>query len=366
MISIVALSSPANADAPATSRDAPATSRDASAIGGDASAIGGEENVAKLSGRDVESDEDEEWEALCEKPIVPIGGGAPILIGSSEPVAPEPAAPKIVKPLKQMPPKSISTQELIVRIVGHFEKDYVRFKNQGVTGGEFGADFNLRDKDMKDPQYGFIGYAMVQAETYYNRIYGNKLSLSKIRSDIDILQSQLRVLIAKKDAAAQIKLCARLDARKADLEEAVKNIELAKSKLSPLNDVRAAIAILRRENDSAYRFCKQFTLYNATKSFEKEVEPEVVVQSIVVTKKTEPAKSTISPAAPVALTYESTGTSSWWDDEPVPNAAAAPKEAVDAPVEAPVKAQGVAQVAATPVVAASKKSVFGKKKLNLM
>ncbi len=339
MISVVALSSPANADAPATSRDA--------------SAFGGEENVVNVAGPDVESEE-EEWEALCDKVVVPIG--APV----SAPVVPEPvAAPKIVKPLKQMPPKSISTQELVVRIVAHFRNDFLRFKNQGVNFDD-GTDFNLRDPGMKDPQYGFIGYAMVQAETYYGRIYGNKVSLSKIRSDIDSLQSQLRVLIAKKDAAAQVKLCAKLDARKAELEEAVKNIELAKSKLSPLDDVRAAIAILRRENDSAYRFCKQFTLYNATGSFEKKAEPVDCVEQVVVvvTKKAEPEKPKVVPVEPASV---ATGNSSWWDDEPdapvAPVAAAervAPSAPVDAPVAAPVKAP-----------APAKKNVFAQKKLGL-
>ncbi len=351
MISFVALSSPANADASATR--------------GDAFAFGGEEKVVNVAGPDVESEE-EEWEALCDKPVVPIGGGAPILIGSSEPVAPEPAAPKSVKPLKQIPPKSISTQELIVRIVGHFENDFLRFKNQGVTGGEFGADFNLHDPDMKDPKYGFIGYAMVQAETYYSRIYGNKVSLSKIRSDIDTLQSQLRVLIAKKDAAAQMKLCARLNARKAELEEAVKNIELAKLKLSPLDDVRAAIAILRRENDSAYRFCKQFTLYSATKSFEKKAQPVDCVEQVVVvvSKKVEKVETVVSkPAAvPAEPTFSGAGTSSWWDDEPE---AAVPKAPVDAPVAAPGKAPVEASVVSAPAASAKKPSVFAKKKVNL-
>jgi hypothetical protein len=350
MISVVALSSPANAVAPA--------------ISGDASAFGREENVVNVAGANVDSDD--EWDVPDSYTVLPIGGGAPILIASSEPVAPEPAAPKIVKPLKQMPPKCISTQELVVRIVSHFRNDYLRFKNQGVNFDD-GTDFNLRDQNMKDPQYGFIGYAMVQAETYYGRIFGNKVSLSKIRSDIDTLQSQLRVSIAKKDAAAQVKLCVKLDERKAELDEAIKNIELAKLKKSPLDDVRAAIAILRRENDSAYRFCKQFTLYNATGSFEKKVEAvdyaEPVV--VVVTKKAEPKMPKVVPVEPF---YVATGNDSWWDDEPVEPVAAAkpaaPSATVDAPVVAPVKAQVAAPVAA-PVSAPPKKNVCAQKKLGL-
>jgi hypothetical protein len=340
MISVIALSSPANAVAPATSRDA--------------SAFGREENVVNVAGADVDSDDEWDFPDF----VLPIGGGAPISITSIESVAAQPVAPKIEKPVKQMSPKCISTQELVVRIVTHFRNDYLRFKNQGVNFDD-GTDFNLHNQQMKDPQYGFIGYAIMQAETYYNRIYGVKMSLSKIRSDIDSLQSQLRVSIAKKDAAAQVKLCTKLDARKAELEEAIKNIELAKLKKSPLDDVRAAIAILRRENDSAFRFCKQFTLYNATGSFEKKVEAvdcaEPVV--VVVTKKAEPKKPQVVPVEPI---FAASGSSSWWDDEPVaPVAASKPSASsatVDASVKAPVKA---------PVSAPAKKSIFAQKKLGL-
>jgi hypothetical protein len=360
MISVIALATPAKADAPA---------------------FRGDENVACMINSHAD-DVVEDWEMLCDRPIIPIGSTVPLVVQSS--VVPT----KVEKPAKKISAAALSTQELVVRVVGHFKEDFQRFQKMGVEFSADGTQFNLYDSDMKDPTYGFIGLAMMKAETYYARIFGTKVSLSKIRSDIDDLQSQLRVLIAKKDFAGQQKWCAKIDARRIDLEKAIENIELSKTKKSPLDDVRAAIAILRRANDNAYNFCKLFTLYHATGSFEKKVEHVVVVkQNIVVTKKAAPVvkKSVASANFPTYECSNVTNASYWWDlesapDAPIADRIAAPIAApVAAPVVAPVKASD-ARVAApvkaivsvsapapapAPVAPPAKKSIFAQKKLKL-
>ena len=357
MISVVALATPATADA---------------------SAFRGDEKVACMINSHAD-DVVEDWEMLCDTPIIPIGTCVPLvpLVAQSS-VVPT----KVDKPGKKVSATILSTQELIVRVVGHFKEDFQRFQKMGVDFSTEGTQFNLYDADMKDPTYGFIGLAMMKAETYYGRIFGTKVSLSKIRSDIDDLQSQLRVLIAKKDFAGQQKWCAKIEARRSDLEKAIENIELAKTKKSPLDDVRAAIAILRRKNDNAYRFCKLFTLYHTTGSFEKKVEALVVVkQNIVVTKKAAPVvnKPVASANFPTYECSNGTNASYWWDIESAPDApiadriaapVAAPVTApiaspVAAPVTAPTKAV-VAPVSAPVAVAPpAKKSIFAQKKLKL-
>jgi hypothetical protein len=337
MISVVAHSSPAQADALATRE---------------------EEAITCMTNSHVPSveEEEEEWDGF-DVPVIPIGSTAPVDVA--------PVVPKVEKPAKEIKKKQCSMEELVVRIVAIFKKDYFRFSNSGIDFYN-GTSFNLYDKKMEDPTYGPLGFALQQAFTYYGRSYKSRESLSKIKQDISDLESRIRVAICKKQAGEQIKLCGKLDERRGDLTKALAEIEFAKKSYTPfLDDVRAAIEILKRENDKSYKFCRMFTQYNKTESFEKEVEEVVVVPDVVVvvTKKAKPVQPQSSP---VAFNYATSGSSSWWDDEPVPSVAAAPKETVDAPVEAPVKAQVVAPVAAAPVVAASKKSVFGKKKLNLM
>jgi hypothetical protein len=359
MISFVSLSIPAKADASATRGDETFSCTNNSHVGA-VGAVGAVDDVV------------EDWEDLCTGPIIPIGCTVPIAITTPTVVA----SSKVEKPAKKISAKGLSTQELVIRVVSHFVKDFVHFRNLGVDFSD-GTEFNLYDSDMKDPKYGFLGMAMMKAETYYSRTFGTKVSLSKIRSDIDTLQSQLRVMIAEKNLAGQQKWCVKLESRRADLKEAIENIELSRKKKSPLDDVRAAIAILRRENDNSYRFCDMFTLYHTTGSFEKKVEPIFVAAPIfvVVTKKASPVQSVRKAAANTFQSYGPvTGTDSWWYDEsestptPAPaseSAHSTASESAPVPVVKPA-AKPAPVLAPKPVVVVPvKKSIFAQKKLKL-
>jgi hypothetical protein len=152
---------------------------------------------------------------------------------------------------------------------------------------------NLSNHEYNIPGYGYILIFLKKAESYYHKQGTPKINISKLRNDIDITKTNLRLAIFKQDTQLQQKLCDKMVEQKKILEDALESISNIKKKNTPLDYVKSALRIIKRGNERSIRFVQMFREMVAPLEQHVVVPDVSTVETKTVSVKKEEKKSSI-------------------------------------------------------------------------
>jgi hypothetical protein len=190
---------------------------------------------------------------------------------------------------------------LLDKLLPHIQKNKNAINTTVFTVGKQGyVSQNLTNDRYMVPGFGYLMIFLKKAESYYYHQGVKKVNISKLRNDIDITKTNLRIAIAKQDIQLQQKLCDKLIDQKKILEDAMVNIKNVEQKNTPLDYVKSAIRIVKKNNDKSLRFVDMFRdrVYRYSVETEKDVHVEYKdTQTVQVTVHAKPSvfgKKTLS------------------------------------------------------------------------
>ena len=143
---------------------------------------------------------------------------------------------------------------------------------------------NLSNQQYYIPGYGYIMIFLKKAEAYYYKQGTQKINISRLRNDMDVTKTNLRIAIAKQDTHLQQKMCDKLVEQKKILDNALENISNVKNKNTPLDYVKSAIRIVKRGNERSLHFVNMFRETFAQSSQTEYDEPINETRTIQVKK----------------------------------------------------------------------------------
>lgn len=152
---------------------------------------------------------------------------------------------------------------------------------------------NLSNQEYNIPGYGYILIFLKKAESYYHKQGTPKINISKLRNDIDITKTNLRLAISKQDTQLQQKLCDKMVEQKKILEDALESISNIKKKNTPLDYVKSALRITKRGNERSIRFVHMFREMVAPLEQHVVVPDVSIIETKTVSVKKEEKKSSI-------------------------------------------------------------------------
>jgi hypothetical protein len=190
---------------------------------------------------------------------------------------------------------------LLDKLLSHIQKNKNAINTTVFTVGKQGyVSQNLTNDRYMVPGYGYLMIFLKKAESYYYHQGVKKVNISKLRNDIDVTKTNLRIAIAKQDIQLQQKLCDKLIDQKKILEDAMVNIKNVEQKNTPLDYVKSAIRIVKKNNDKSLRFVDMFRdrVYRYSIETEKDAHVEYKdTQTVQVTVHAKPSvfgKKTLS------------------------------------------------------------------------
>jgi len=166
---------------------------------------------------------------------------------------------------------------LLDKLLSHIQKNKNAINTTVFTVGKQGyVSQNLTNDRYMVPGFGYLMIFLKKAESYYYHQGVKKVNISKLRNDIDVTKTNLRIAIAKQDILLQQKLCDKLIDQKKILEDAMVNIKNVEQKNTPLDYVKSAIRIVKKNNDKSLRFVDMFRdrVYRYSVETEKDVRVE--------------------------------------------------------------------------------------------
>ena len=154
---------------------------------------------------------------------------------------------------------------------------------------------NLSNQQYNIPGYGYIMIFLKKAEAYYYKQGTQKINISKLRNDMDVTKTNLRIAISKQDTNLQQKLCDKLVEQKKILDDALVSITNLKNKNTPLDYVKSAIRIVKRGNDRSIRFVNMFreTVAPSSQTEHAAKYDEPISETCTIQVKKEDKKSSV-------------------------------------------------------------------------
>ncbi len=154
-----------------------------------------------------------------------------------------------------------NTQILVEKIYDLLKADYYKFKDISINLHKKGGYMHslTLESNYVEP-FGFIGIALKKAEEYYTK-HNQKPNISRIRAEIDGIQTNLRIALTQNDYKNQEKLCLRLMHHKKLLQDALDYAELIKTKATPLDLIRESISIISSSQGKSQSFYNLFKSY---------------------------------------------------------------------------------------------------------
>lgn len=148
---------------------------------------------------------------------------------------------------------------LLDKLLPHITKNKSIIQTQVFAIGKQGyVTHNLSNQQYHIPGYGYIMIFLKKAEAFYYKQGTQKINISRLRNDMDITKTNLRIAIAKQDTNLQQKLCDKLVEQKKILDDALESISNVKNKNTPLDYVKSAIRIIKRGNERSLHFVNMF------------------------------------------------------------------------------------------------------------
>ncbi len=167
---------------------------------------------------------------------------------------------------KQQKIKEKSVNQILVeKIYELLSTDFHKFKTLDVSINNKGSfTHNLTTQSYYVEPFGYLGIVLKKAEAYYIKT-AQKVNISRIRSEIDGIQSELRIAVVQNNYKHQEKLCIRLQERRKILQDALQYVEKVKTKTTDLDIIRDAISIVCSNKGRSQKFCNLFKSYCKTK-----------------------------------------------------------------------------------------------------
>lgn len=180
---------------------------------------------------------------------------------------------------------------LLDKLMPHIKKNKNSIDSSVYTVAKQGyVSCNLTSDKYMVPGYGYLIIFLKKAEAYYYGQGTKKVNISRLRNDIDITKTNLRIALAKQDTQLQQKLCDKLIEQKKTLDDAMEIITDIEHKNTPLDYVKAAIRIVRKNNDRSLKFVYMFRDRVCTPIVHVVSEVEFKdTQTIHVVKQTKPS-----------------------------------------------------------------------------
>ena len=148
---------------------------------------------------------------------------------------------------------------LLDKLIPHLKRDKNFIESSLFSVANRGyVSSNLTNDIYKISGYGYLIIFLKKAETYYYNQGTKKINISKLRNDIDITKTNLRIAITKQDTNIQQKLCDKLIEQKRILDEALTHLTDVQQKNTPIDYVKAAIHIVKKNNERSVRFADMF------------------------------------------------------------------------------------------------------------
>lgn len=171
----------------------------------------------------------------------------------------KPSSDKI--PVKKQSKKNDKEKinNLLDKLMPHIKKNKNSIDSAVFTVAKQGyVSQNLTSDKYMIPGYGYLMIFLKKAEAYYYKQGTKKVNISRLRNDIDITKTNLRIAISKQDTSLQEKLCEKLIEQKKTLDEAMEIVKDIEQKNTPLDYVKAAIRIVKKNNDRSLKFASMF------------------------------------------------------------------------------------------------------------
>ena len=186
--------------------------------------------------------------------------------------------------------------KLLDRLIDNFKDRKSAIESTVFTVGKQGyVGGNMTNANYMIPGYGYLMIFLKKAESYYYHQKTKKINISKLRNDIDITKTNLRIAISKQDTNLQQKLCDKLIEQKKNLEEALESIKNVEQKNTMFDYVRAAIQIVRKNNERSLRFTQMFRdriyMQNSGTTYQTETEQKYTETKVVSVTKSEQKSS---------------------------------------------------------------------------